>query len=121
MPDLTQDEQDPFEPNPNLFDPDAPLPEDLDEDDEYEKDETDEDDEPEIVEPEVIPDLPVLLFYDSATHGKRRYYKNSLNGKPEWSYTKDDAFVFDNLDHLKLAGGNCKQYGYQGLDFESVK
>lgn len=118
MPDLTQDEQDPT--NPNLFDPDAILSEDLEEaGEEFDEDEID--DEPQIVEPEVIPDLPAVLFYDSLTHGKRRFYKDSLKGKPEWSYTKDDAFVFDNLDHLKLAGGNCKQYGYQGLSFETVK
>lgn len=100
----------------DLFDPDAAEFEG----EEFDDDE-DEDEEEESVEvPEILPTLPAVLFYDSTSHGKRRFYVNSLKGKPEWTYEKDGAYVFENADHLKLAGSNCKHYGYTGLDFETI-
>lgn len=115
-------EEDLFDPNSPLLGEDNGHEGEFDDEDEDEDDEQDEDDESEeIPVPEIVPDLPAVLFYDSPSHGKRRYYLNSLKGKPEWSYTKDGAFVFENLDHLKLAGSNCKQYGYVGLNFETIK
>lgn len=111
----------------DLFDKNSPLlGEDNGHEGEYDEDEDDEqeDDEDETEEVptiEPVPDLPAVLFYDSTSHGKRRFYKNSLKGKPEWSYTKDEAFVFENLDHLKLAGSHCKQYGYHGINVETIK
>lgn len=117
----TPGEFDPPEDEHNLFDPDLEVDEEeLDDDGEFE-DELDEQEAEAAAIPEVIPDLPALLFYDSLTHGKRRFYVHSLKGKPEWSYTKDGAFTFDNLDHLKLAGRHCRDYGYKNVDFESVK
>lgn len=115
----------------DLFDKNSPLlgedngheDEDLEDDDYDDEDDNqdDEEDDESVPVPEIIPDLPAVLFYDSTSHGKRRFYKNSLKGKPEWSYTKDGAFVFENLDHLKLAGNNCKQYGYNGINVEPIK
>ncbi|CAM6004382.1 unnamed protein product [Sphagnum balticum] len=101
---------------PNLFDASVKLPE-------IEDDKNDELDE-EIVEVAQVlpkaPELPVILFYDSKTHNKRRYYSNGLKGKPEWSESKDGAFVFQSHDHLRLASLYCRHYGYKGLDIETV-
>jgi hypothetical protein len=101
---------------PNLFDSGTVLPVDEDEKD----DELDE----EIVEVSQVeaklPELPAILFYDSKTHNKRRYYSNGLKGKPEWSESKDGAFVFQSHDHLRLASLYCRHYGYKGLDIETV-
>jgi hypothetical protein len=108
----------------DLFDPEF-GPGDDDDGDEFDESDVTEEELEEgaqpIAAPYVIPELPAILFYDSASHGHRRYYQNSLQGKPSWGKTKDEAFVFDNADHLKLAGENCKAWGYSGLDLETVK
>jgi hypothetical protein len=103
----------------DLFDADADLYND-------EEDEDEEDLDDEIVELDAViqaklPDLPAILFYDSKSHGKRRFYMTSLHGKPTWTDNKEEAYTFDNHDHLKLAGQNCKNYGYKGLDVETVQ
>jgi hypothetical protein len=111
-----------------FFDPEASL--DLDDDEGLDNDPDDSDDGDGFDDSDLkataeipfkVPEMPAILFYDSASHGHRRFYQNSLKGKPEWGATKDEAFVFDNADHLKLAGENCKAWGYSGLDIETVK
>lgn len=124
----------------DLFAPESTYDENEDESEQYDDDEDDEDedetefepfvgiqsqDEEEVEAeddsvPVVTPVLPAVLMYDSTSHGKRRYYVNSLKGKPVWAYDKEHAFVFDNLDHIKLAGGNCHNYGYSDVTWEAV-
>jgi hypothetical protein len=56
---------------------------------------------------------PLLLWYDSAKHGQRRYYKGiGKTLQPEFTSEKPHARVFDDLDHAFSVMALCKRAGY---------
>src|SRR6267143_953449 len=56
---------------------------------------------------------PLLLWYDSAEHGQRRYYKGIGNTlQPEFTSEKPQARVLADLDHAFSVMALCKRGGY---------
>jgi len=54
-----------------------------------------------------------LLWYDSAEHGQRRYYKGIGNTlQPEFTSEKPQARVLADLDHAFSVMALCKRGGY---------
>src|SRR6266478_1327252 len=59
------------------------------------------------------PHPPLLLWYDSAQHGRRRYYKGiGKTLQPEFTSEKPQARVLDDLDHAFSVMALCKRAGY---------
>ena len=65
------------------------------------------------------------VYYDSKSHGKRRWFvdspaKNPKDGRPVWSYEKKDGLVCDEglAEVVKL---RCFMLGYGGLKMMKVK
>src|SRR6266478_4259944 len=59
------------------------------------------------------PHPPLLLWYDSAQHGQRRYYKGiGKTLQPEFTSEKPQARVLDDLDHAFSVMALCKRAGY---------
>lgn len=96
------------------------------------QDEADEDDTPDSEDPahdEALekatepvaqpPELPGLAWYDSSSHGKRRYYAGAKGsrGKPEWTYDKAEAIVIEHIDHVFLVRRICREFAYMKVKF----
>jgi hypothetical protein len=68
--------------------------------------------------------FPLIVFYDSQSHGKRRYWQkvDLATLKPVWVYDIADALRFENVEHAltaaALAGKN--RYAAKVRSLESL-
>ena len=69
----------------------------------------------------IPPSPPLLVWYDSKSHQKRRYF-SGVGGynRPLFVYDPLKAKVFDDVDNARLASALCYRCGYNGLHITGV-
>lgn len=61
---------------------------------------------------------PLLVWYDSKSHGQRRYFvdlKSQGSNRPLWSYNKSDAKAVDDPMFAYLIRQFCRHQGYSNV------